>query len=132
MPKIASNGSATAYGQEGIVKDAAGQLWELDPSRNLDGTAVDGFESDERDLSGAEERDAVRPDDEPRPQPVDDPAESKDDESDDDQDDSDAEKQDEKDVPITGTFAVDKEESSSPGASSRTSGASRARSSSKK
>jgi hypothetical protein len=56
MPKVSASGAATAYGQEGIVRNAEGGLSELDPSRNLDGTPVDGFTSDERDLSNAEER----------------------------------------------------------------------------
>ena len=125
MPKIAANGAATAYGQEGVVQSATGELWELDPSRNLDGTAVDGYASDERDLSDAEERETpARPDDEPRPQPVDEPKE----------DDSEAqEKSDESDEPekVTGTFAVDKEEKPSPGTNSRTSVASRGRNANK-
>jgi hypothetical protein len=111
MPKIAANGSATAYGQEGVVQGADGQLWELDPSRNLDGTTVDGYESDERDLSGAEERDLpTRPDDEPRAQPVDEPA----------TEDEDAEP------------AENEEAKSSPGNSSQTSTAKPAKSASKR
>lgn len=48
MPKTNYSG-ATAFGLSGIVENAYGERSELDPSKNLDGTTVDGFESDERD-----------------------------------------------------------------------------------
>lgn len=51
MPKVSGSGNATAYGQEGHIVGADGVLSELDPSRNVDGSVVDGYESDERDLS---------------------------------------------------------------------------------
>jgi len=54
MPKIGPTGQPSVYGQQGIVKSADGTLYEVDPSRNLDGTVVAGFESDERpDLEDA-------------------------------------------------------------------------------
>lgn len=65
MPKIASNGSATAYGMQGIVRDAEGHLWELDPSRNVDGSTVADFESDERPHLKDEAREVAGPDDQP-------------------------------------------------------------------
>lgn len=49
MPKTNVNG-ATYAGNDGIVEDAVGRLSQLDPSRNLDGSVVDGFESDEREI----------------------------------------------------------------------------------
>lgn len=57
MAKINSDGEPSQFGAQGIVRDATGALHEVDPSRNLDGTAVDGFESEDRDLSGAPARD---------------------------------------------------------------------------
>jgi hypothetical protein len=51
MPKKSEATGATFAGHEGIVEDANQRLWEVDPSRNADGTVVDGFESDERDIS---------------------------------------------------------------------------------
>lgn len=68
MPKVSASGQATAYGLEGIVRNAEGNLSELDPSRNLDGTAVDGFESDERDDLKDEKREVLGEDSEPRVQ----------------------------------------------------------------
>jgi hypothetical protein len=55
MPKINQAG-ATYYGQEGLVTNGDGVISQLDPSRNADGTVVDGYESDERDL---EDRDGT-------------------------------------------------------------------------
>jgi hypothetical protein len=55
MPKKSEATGATYQGHEGIVEDANQRLWEVDPSRNVDGTVVDGFESDERQLSGPDE-----------------------------------------------------------------------------
>lgn len=55
MPKKSEATGATYAGHEGIVQDANQQLWEVDPSRNADGTVVDGFESDERELSSPNE-----------------------------------------------------------------------------
>ncbi len=49
MPKANANG-ATYYGVEGHVLDSHDRVSELDPSRNVDGTVVDNFESDERDM----------------------------------------------------------------------------------
>lgn len=53
MPKANAAGG-TYYGYEGLVEDANNRVSELDPSRNADGTVVDGFESEERDLSDRE------------------------------------------------------------------------------
>lgn len=57
MPKTNDNTGATYAGYEGVVEHAGGPgstrpggLSELDPSRNLDGSVVDNFESDEREL----------------------------------------------------------------------------------
>lgn len=60
MPKTSHAGS-TYYGQEGHVVDAEGKVSELDPSRNADGSVVDGFDSEERDLSD-DDREGVVPD----------------------------------------------------------------------
>jgi hypothetical protein len=49
MPKKSME-SATYYGHEGLVVDANDKVHEVDPSRNLDGSVVDGYESDERTL----------------------------------------------------------------------------------
>jgi hypothetical protein len=54
MPKTNYAG-ATYAGHEGIVENAVGELSQLDPSRNVDGSVVDGFESDERELDEREE-----------------------------------------------------------------------------
>lgn len=54
-PKKSEATGATFAGHEGIVEDANQRLWEVDPSRNADGTVVDGFESDERDLSSPDD-----------------------------------------------------------------------------
>ncbi len=48
MPKTNHEGS-TYYGADGLVDHADGKVSQLDPSRNVDGGVVDGFESDERD-----------------------------------------------------------------------------------
>lgn len=55
MPKKSEATGATFAGHEGIVEDANQRLWEVDPSRNVDGTVVNGFESDERDISNPED-----------------------------------------------------------------------------
>jgi hypothetical protein len=56
MPPKKSEGTGATYaGHEGHVEDANQRLWEVDPSRNVDGTVVDGFESDERDISNPDE-----------------------------------------------------------------------------
>jgi len=68
MPK-SNHGGATYYGNEGIVEDANGRLSQLDPSRNVDGSVVDGFESDERDLSPVEDA-PVEKEEEPDEKPV--------------------------------------------------------------
>jgi hypothetical protein len=49
MPKTNQAG-ATYDGHEGLVTDGEGKVSELDPSRNPDGSVVDGYESDEREL----------------------------------------------------------------------------------
>ena len=48
MPKINPDSNASAAGMEGIVTHATGKLSELDPSRNVDGTVYEEYESDER------------------------------------------------------------------------------------
>ncbi len=48
MPKTNHEGS-TYFGAEGLVDHADGKVSQLDPSRNVDGTVVDGYESDDRD-----------------------------------------------------------------------------------
>lgn len=50
MPKTNDASGATFYGHEGIVQAANGRLDQVDPSRNPDGSIVEGFESDERDI----------------------------------------------------------------------------------
>lgn len=55
MPKKSEATGATYQGHEGIVEDANQRLWEVDPSRNANGTVVDGFESDERDISSPDD-----------------------------------------------------------------------------
>jgi len=67
MGKINARGEATAAGMTGIVQNAEGKLSELDPSRRLDGTPVDGYESDERDFEDFEKRETpAGPDSEPQ------------------------------------------------------------------
>lgn len=59
-------GGATFDGHAGIVSHADGRLSELDPSVNLDGTVVDGYESQEREVDGSERDTATLvPDHEP-------------------------------------------------------------------
>lgn len=53
MPKT-NHAGATYYGHEGVVEDANGKLSQLDSSRNLDGSVVDGFESEDREPSDEE------------------------------------------------------------------------------
>lgn len=50
MPKINAEGMPTSAGMEGHVLGADGREHEIDPSRNADGTVVDGYESDQREL----------------------------------------------------------------------------------
>ncbi len=50
MPKT-NAGGATYHGHSGIVADGEGKLSELDPSRNVDGSVVEGFESEDRELT---------------------------------------------------------------------------------
>ncbi len=57
MPK-ANHGGATFYGYEGVVLDSHDRPSELDPSRNVDGSVVEGFESDERDLTDRKDGEA--------------------------------------------------------------------------
>jgi hypothetical protein len=47
MPKI-NNVGPTFYGTEGLAVDGNQVIHQLDPSRNVDGSVVEGFESDER------------------------------------------------------------------------------------
>ena len=54
MPKK-SMVSATYAGHEGIVEDARDNLHQLDPSRNLDGSVVEGFESEDREIQDRDE-----------------------------------------------------------------------------
>lgn len=54
MPKK-SMVSATYAGHEGIVEDARDNLHQLDPSRNLDGSVVEGFESEDREIEDRDE-----------------------------------------------------------------------------
>ena len=61
MPKTNDASGATYLGHEGIVEHAGGAgstrpggLSEVDVSRNLDGTAVDGYESEEREVEDRE------------------------------------------------------------------------------
>lgn len=61
-PKINEAGAASFYGNEGHVTNAVGAVSELDPSRNADGSVVDGYESDEREI---EEREPGQHADEP-------------------------------------------------------------------
>lgn len=49
MPKTTHAG-ASYFGHEGVVEDANGKLSQLDSARNVDGTVVDGFESENRDI----------------------------------------------------------------------------------
>lgn len=71
MPKTAANGSASMAGGEGIVQDAQDGRWQLDPSRNLDGSAVDGYESDEREIDEEQPTPGLFE----APRPIDTPAE---------------------------------------------------------
>jgi hypothetical protein len=71
MAKTAANGSASMAGGEGIVQDAQDGRWQLDPSRNLDGTAVDGYESDEREIDEEQPTPGLFE----APRPIDTPAE---------------------------------------------------------
>lgn len=69
MPKKSLE-RATWYGNEGLVVDANDKLHELDSARNLDGSVVDGFESDERtveDRDGSEQALLRGLPDDPRP-----------------------------------------------------------------
>jgi hypothetical protein len=75
MPKTAANGSATMAGGEGVVQDAEGGRWQLDPSRNLDGSTVDGFESDEREVDEEHPTPGFGEQPQLQPQPADEPAE---------------------------------------------------------
>lgn len=54
MPKIDAEGRPTSAGMTGHVVNAASEIHEVDPSRNVDGTVADGYESDERELSDDE------------------------------------------------------------------------------
>jgi hypothetical protein len=65
MPKTNDVTGATYEGHEGIVEHAGGRgstrlggLSEVDPSRELNGSVVEGFESDEREI---EEREGGAP-----------------------------------------------------------------------
>ena len=63
MPKITHGGGATADGLVGIVDDANGNPWELDPERNVDGTLKNGEHPDREDREAST---PAGPDDEPR------------------------------------------------------------------
>ncbi len=54
MPKIDPEGRPTHQGMTGHVVNAAQEIHEVDPSRNVDGTVADGYESDERELKDDE------------------------------------------------------------------------------
>ena len=54
MPKT-NHAGATYFGHEGVVENAVGELSQLHPSRNLDGSVVDGYESEDQDLADREE-----------------------------------------------------------------------------
>lgn len=54
MPKISSPGIPSSAGMTGHVVNARDEVYEVDPSRNVDGSRVDGYESDERDLKDDE------------------------------------------------------------------------------
>lgn len=56
MPKTNDATGATIYGNEGIVQAATGRLDQVDPSRNPDGSVIEGFESDEREIEEPRER----------------------------------------------------------------------------
>ena len=96
MPTISQAGPTSA-GYEGHVLDGAGKVHELDPSRNVDGTVVDGYESDERQLEDREIHTGPSPSDEPvRTVPDDERTDAQDDERTDAQDDEQNEKVDER------------------------------------
>lgn len=40
MPKIAANGQPSYSGHEGIVENAHGEKFQIDPTQNLDGSTV--------------------------------------------------------------------------------------------
>lgn len=103
MPKT-NYGGATYAGHTGIVENAAGELSELDPSRNVDGSVVDGYESEDRDLKD-EDRPEVQQADPNGVHPIAEPTE--DEQPEDDSDDS--------------GDKANGEEESSPGSSSQTS-----------
>jgi hypothetical protein len=61
MPKTNDASGATYYGHEGIVEHAGGAgstrpggLSEVDHARNLDGSVIDGYESEEREVEDVE------------------------------------------------------------------------------
>jgi hypothetical protein len=65
MPKTNDASGATYYGHEGIVEHAGGAgstrpggLSEVDHARNLDGTVIAGYESEEREV---EDREGAHP-----------------------------------------------------------------------
>ena len=65
MPKTNDATGATYEGHEGIVEHAGGRgstrlggLSEVDPNRELDGSVIEGYESEDRDL---EEREGGAP-----------------------------------------------------------------------
>jgi len=103
MPK-ANHGGATFYGYEGVVLDSHDRPSELDPSRNVDGSVVDGYESDERDLTDRKDEAPAVPVDAPVP--------------------AESEKPDEQDDESESADKGEKEVPSSPGHSSKASPAS--------
>lgn len=43
MPKINANGNATYDGHQGVVTNAVGEQFEVNPSRDLDGERPEGY-----------------------------------------------------------------------------------------
>lgn len=43
MPKISSTGEPSYAGHEGVVTNAVGEQFEVDPTRELDGERTDGY-----------------------------------------------------------------------------------------
>lgn len=58
MPKIDAEGRPSYAGQEGLVTNAVGEVHQVDPSRNVDGSRVDGYESEDRTVEDRDDTDA--------------------------------------------------------------------------
>lgn len=71
MPKINAAGQPSYAGATGVVENAAGEKHELDPSRNLDGSRVDGYTNEDETAAEPEHADGT----EQSAQPVDEPVE---------------------------------------------------------